>query len=367
MAKLFGREYTKDELLRKVGDIQQLGGVHQVVLHDGNTAGSRAVEFRTGTGLAFTALAERSLDIVAASYQGASLCWRSPCGEVHPAYFEPQCLGWLRTFPGGLLITCGMTWFGAPHEDPQGGVEAHTGLGLHGRITHTPAKNLYVDAAWEGDEYVMWAQGKMRETMVFGPNLLLQRKVWTRLGENRIWIDDVVTNEAFRAQEHMFMYHCNFGFPLVDNEGEYLFASDEVIPRNELAAEHMDDWRIFGPPDPEQEELVYYHRLRAQDDGTTYVAFVNRMFNGGEGLGVYLRFNLNQMPWLCQWKMPGAQTYVTGIEPATGHGDGRPNERASGRMITLEPGEQRSYKLEIGVLTDQREIGEMEDRIAALG
>jgi len=366
MAKLFGREYTKQELLQKVGSVAQLGGVRQVTLAEGNTAGSRAVEFRTGTGLCFTALAERALDITSAEYRGASLCWRSPCGDVHPSYFEPQGLGWLRTFPGGLLITCGMTWFGAPHQDPKGGVETHSDLGLHGRITHIPAQNLYVDGTWEGDEYVMWAQAKMRETMVFGPNLLLERKVSTRLGENRIWIDDVVTNEAFTEQEHMFMYHCNLGFPVVDEGGQYLFPSQEVLPRTELAADHIADWQRFAQPNPAQEELVYYHRLRAQADGTTYVAFVNRNFNNGEGLGVYLRFNLNQMPWLCQWKMPGAQTYVTGIEPATGHGDGRPNERKSGRMITIGPGEQRNYNLEIGVLVGHGEIGQIEDRIAAI-
>ena len=111
---------------------------------------------------------------------------------------------------------------------------------------------------------------------------------------------------------------------------------------------------------------MYYHKLRAEADGTTYAAFINRGFNGGEGIGAYVRFNLNELPWLCQWKMPGAQTYVTGIEPASGQGEGRPNERASGRMISIAPGDQRSYSLEIGVLVGEREIGEMEELIAGL-
>jgi len=366
MPKLFGQQYTRDELIRKVGNIAQLGGVRQITLSDGKARASRAVEFHTGTGLHFTAVADRALDICSATYRGASLCWHAPSGVVHPAYFEPQGLGWLRSFFGGLLVTCGMTWIGAPHEDPDAGVEAHSGLGLHGRITHIPAENLYADGAWEGDEYTMWAQGKMRETMIFGPNLLLERRVWTRLGENRIWLDDEVTNEGFTEQEHMLMYHCNMGFPVADEHSEYLFASAEVIPRTELATEHLEQWGRFAAPDPQQEELVYYHRLRGQPDGTTYVALVNRAFDGGQGLGVYLKFNLHQMPWLCQWKMPGAQTYVTGIEPATGQGDGRPRERESGRMITIAPQQSRSYNLEIGVLTNQAEIGEIEDIIANL-
>ncbi len=366
MPKLFGQQYSRDELLRKVGRVNQLGGVRQVILADGKASASRAVEFRTGTGLCFTAVADRALDICSATYRGASLCWEAPCGVVHPAYYEPEGLGWLRSFFGGLLVTCGITWIGAPHDDPAAGVEAHSGLGLHGRITHIPAENLYVDGAWEGDEYTMWAQGKMRETMLFGPNLLLERKVWTRLGENRIWIDDEVTNEGFREQEHMLMYHCNIGFPVADEHSEYLFASEEVIPCTEIANEHIGQWDQFAAPNPQQEELCYYHRLRGNPHGTTYVAFVNREFNSGEGLGVYLKFNIEQMPWLTQWKMPGEQAYVTGIEPATGQGGGRPAERKSGRMITIAPQQSRDYNLEIGVLTNQTEIGEIEDIISNL-
>ena len=221
MPRLFERDYTRDELLGKVGNIDQIGGVRQVRLAEGKSAGSRAVEFRTGTGLCFTALAERALDICSAEYRGDSLCWRAPVGDMHPSYFEPQGLGWLRSFFGGLVVTCGMNWFGAPHDDPDGGVEAHSGLGLHGRVSHIPVTNLYADGAWEGDEYVMWAQGKAREAMLFGPNLLLERRVSARLGENRIWIDDLVTNEGFQEAENMMMYHCNLGFPVVDEGGEY--------------------------------------------------------------------------------------------------------------------------------------------------
>ena len=162
------------------------------------------------------------------------------------------------------------------------------------------------------------------------------------------------------------MYHCNMGFPVADEHSEYLFASEEVIPSTEIANEYIGQWDQFAAPNPEQEELCYYHRLRGNPDGTTYVAFVNRKFNAAQGLGIYFKFNLEQMPWLLQWKMPGAQSYVTGIEPATGQGGDRPAERESGRMITIAPQQSRNYNLEIGVLTNQAEIGEIEDIISSL-
>jgi hypothetical protein len=390
MAKLFGREYRREELLQRVGNLDQVAGARLIHLADGNEDDALAVLFRTGSGLSFIANANRGLDIVAAEWRGASLCWRSPTGDVNAAYFEPLGLGWLRTFYGGLLTTCGATYCGSPVEDPEtieggprvtlkcrggctegeGGCELEwspTGsLGLHGRFSHTPAKNLYVDGRWEGDEYVFWAQGKIREAMVFGPNVVVERCLRTAVGANSLQVRDVVTNEGWEPQEHMFLYHINLGFPVVDEGGEYVFASAEVIPRTELAAQHLDSWHQFPAPIPHEKEWVYYHRCRASADGTTYAAFVNRRFNDGQGIGVYVKYNVHQFPWLVQWKMPAQGHYVTGLEPATNLVDGRVRERQEGRLIVLEPQESREYEVEIGVLTNQAEIDAMVELIRNL-
>ncbi|MBP5738847.1 MAG: DUF4432 domain-containing protein, partial [Abditibacteriota bacterium] len=66
MPVLFGKHYTKDELLAHVGDISQIGGVKEVRYEGGAADGEKAVEFATGTGLVFTAVASRGLDITAA-------------------------------------------------------------------------------------------------------------------------------------------------------------------------------------------------------------------------------------------------------------------------------------------------------------
>jgi hypothetical protein len=51
------------------------------------------------------------------------------------------------------------------------------------------------------------------------------------------------------------------------------------------------------------------------------------------------------------------------MEPATNRADGRSLERREGRLILLEPGESRFYNIEIGVLSDQDEIGEFVEQI----
>ena len=134
MIKLYGREYNRKKLLRHVGDISQIAGVKYYELSDGMQKGVSAVDFRTGSGFNFTVLPSRGMDISYAEYKGIPLSYRSWTGDVAPEFFEPEGLGWLRGFYGGLLTTCGLTYVGEPCKD---GEEE---LGLHGRVSYIPAK-----------------------------------------------------------------------------------------------------------------------------------------------------------------------------------------------------------------------------------
>ena len=56
MVQLFGQSWSRAELLERVGDISQLGGVRLVTFADGPEAGVLAADVRTGSGLNFTVL-----------------------------------------------------------------------------------------------------------------------------------------------------------------------------------------------------------------------------------------------------------------------------------------------------------------------
>jgi hypothetical protein len=365
MPHLFGRDYTRAELLPKIGRLEQIGGVTPLTLAEGREDGVRCFQMRTGTGLSVTVATDRALDIVAADWQGRSLCWQSAGAAAHPSFYEPAGLGWLRTFPGGLLATCGLTWYGAPHDDPEAGVEGPS-LGLHGRIANTPAKQVSYGGRWEGDDYVMWVEGVVDEWILFGAHLEMRRRIWARLGENKLYLRDVITNRGYLPQEHMIMYHVNLGFPLLDEGARYVFPSRQVFPRSPFALQHAPEWDRFGPPQPGLEEMVYYHELAGDAQGQTCVALVNRETDSGQPLGLAMRYNLSVLPVLCQWRMPGAGNYVTGVEPGTNFGDGRPRERAAGRMISLAPDEARTYDLEFDLLTSLGEIEAVEREVTSL-
>ena len=346
MAKLWGKDYSRTELMKRVGDISQIGGVRMSELADGKERGVRVADFNTGSGLEFTVAIDRSMDITAASYKSQSLAWRSACGTVAPAFYEPQGLGWLRGYPGGLVVTCGLTHLGSPCVDK--GEE----LGLHGRISYIPASNVLADGVWNGDEYDMWVQGRMRETAVFGPDIEMRRTISARLGEPRLVINDTVTNLGHERKEHMILYHCNMGFPLVDEGSKLVAPISNCKPRDAEAEVEGNLFDTFTAPIAGFAERVYYIDMAEDDDGFVTAGMINRK----HGLGVYMKYRKRELPRFIEWKMMGEGIYVVGMEPANCLVEGRDKERERGTLQFLEPGESREYHLEFGVLSSNVEI-----------
>ena len=162
---------------------------------------------------------------------------------------------------------------------------------------------------------------------------------------------------------HMLLYHCNLGFPLLDTHSQLVANSKCVTPRDEEAATGLPQWASFEPPSAGYREQVFYHDLVADSNGEVRVALLNRTLDGG--LGVYLKYHQQTLPYLVQWKQMGFGTYVLGLEPANCHVEGRVSERASGRLQHLQPGESRDYRLEIGVLDGAAEIDAFVKKVLA--
>lgn len=361
MTQLNGSKVTRQELLRRVGSVDQVGGVRVGEFIDGVGRGVRTAHMRTGGGLDATVLIERGMDIYDADFQGTALAWLSSTGPVHPGRYEEEGAGWLRGFGGGLMVTCGLTYMGAPNVDE--GIP----LGLHGRASYAPASHVNYGGNWKDDEYVMFLEGEMRETAVFGENVVLKRRIEAKLGENKISVFDTVTNEGFQRTPLMLLYHINTGYPLVD-EGSCLIApSRKVMPRDEEARRGLDKHDGFSAPVPGYQEQVFSHEMAADSDGYVTAGMVNRALNGGQGLALYVRYRRRELPWFNEWKMMGEGLYTVGIEPATTHTLGRAAARADGSLQFLMPGEERQYYLELGTLNSAAGIAQLEKRARELG
>jgi hypothetical protein len=291
------------------------------------------------------------MDIGPADYAGRPLAWVSPTGPAHPAYFEAQGWGFLRTFHGGLLTGCGLTYVGHPS------VDGEEELGLHGRLSHIPAAHVSYGGRWEGDEYVMWVEGQMRETAVFGPNLVLSRRISTRLGGRQLVVEDLVINEGWESTPNQMLYHCNFGFPVVSADTELLFQTEQTSSRD--ISRGTEDFDRFQDPTAGYSEHVLDHIPRPDETGYARAALVNRALD----FGAFIKFRVAELPRLLQWKMMGEGVYVVGLEPTNCGVEGRAKDRERGLLRTLEPGEQVAYRLEIGVLPDAMAIQDCEKEV----
>jgi hypothetical protein len=284
-----------------------------------------------GGGLEFDVHPDRALDIGAATINGMPLAWLSSTGITRPDAYEPDGRGWLRTFGGGLVTTCGLDSFGPPADDEDGVA------GMHGRIGHIPARVTEVGVA---DELITVA-GEVRQTGVFQENLLLRRRITSRVGSAALRIEDTVTNEGERSHPHMVLYHVNLGWPLLDAGTVVDIPAASVTPRDADAAEGFEHRAEIGEPVAGTREQVYIHV--AGDD------HVARVTNEARGLRATLRYS-DTLPAIFQWKLTATKHYVLGLEPAnTAQIQGRAAARAAGELPRLEAGESRSYAIEIEV------------------
>jgi len=341
---LLGEQLSRAEVLDRVGDVGQLGGAEPAVLTDGTSAGVRVIQVRSAGGLSFTVIADRALDIGTADYCGVPLAWRSPVGVAHPAFTPGTDRGWLDTFGGGLVTTCGLATVGQPSQD---GADR---LGLHGRISSVPAGSVRSGGGWVGDEYVVTVSGRVREASALGAVLQLERRITTRVGQPTLRVDDIVTNVGRTRTPHMFRYHCNLGYPLLSSETTADLKTQSVEARDTFqdrpSTQSTEDLTRFTGPTEGADESV--HTVTPSGTGAwAQAVMTNPRLLGG--MSLTLRWTRRTLPWLVVWKQLAAGTYVTALEPSTGHDEGRRAERARGTPLDLKPNEQRRYALEITV------------------
>jgi hypothetical protein len=364
MPELFGTRYARAELLRRVGRLDQVAGVRLVTLDDGIERGVRVLEFRTGAGFAFDVIVDRAFDVGRCELGGTPLHWQSNAGIVGPWYYEPDEWGWFRAWGGGMVVTCGLDHTLVPGEDTaaqfnQPHIRATVKYGLHGRIGGLPARLIGYGERWEGDECVLWAEGEVRQSAVFGEQLVLRRRIEARVGATTFSIHDLVENDGHTRTSHMFLYHCNVGFPVVDEGSELLVPSRETTTDYGVS---VDGYQRLSAPVPDATEACFEHDLVAEPEGTVPVAVVNRTL----GLGVYQLFRLDQLPHHTVWRMMGEGTYALAMEPSTNRDAGRWDATRRGELAWLEPGEIRRYDLEIGALRGAAAIGDFAARVSRL-
>ncbi len=370
MVQLYGRSLSRRDLSAHAGMLSQFAGVRLMTLGDGVERGIRMLEFRTGTGLRFTVLVDRAMDIADCDYRGAAIGWHSPTGFRHPGLHEYEGeggLGWLRSF-SGLMVTCGLDHILFMEEEAGGhyvyGPRGQMRHSLHGRIGTIPARLTGYGERWDGDDCVLWCEGVVQQSAVFGEDLHLIRRIEARVGSNEIVLRDRVVNHGFYPTPHMYCYHINVGHPVLADGARYLAPVAETV-----WAAHAADYRRqavgyrrLPGPQVSFHEQVWQHRMAADGRGKVPVALVNDAL----GLGFEVEVDRAEFPCQYQWQNFQAGQYAMGIEPSTNHVRGKAFARERGELIVLEHGQERGYTSIFRILDGAEAIAATAARIAAI-
>lgn len=335
------------QILNKVGNHHQIGGIETSIIDNGKAKGVRIAWINTGAGLRYKVVLDRAMDIADAHFNQHNLSWISHVGIASSAKTGIYKDNWLEKFGGGLLTTCGLSHVGASEEDEYGQ------RGLHGDIGYEPAEIITIKQPNLLEEKsIMSITGITKETSSFGKHLELRRTIYSILGEAAIYIEDEVTNVSYSKIPHMFMYHCNFGWPLID-EGTLIDWEGNWEPRGTSSDSYIfnnnNNFKNCLPPVEESNEFngeaCVFVDIKPNEKGICKTSIINHKLN----LMVEISFNKKELPWFTNWLHFKKGEYVVGLEPGTNPPIGQAKARKDNSLIFLKPHETRKYNIKITV------------------
>ena len=313
--------------------------------------GMRIIEVYNSSGLTFTLLPDRGLDIWTAHYHGIPLTWISQGAPHPPDHGSP----WLRQFNGGLLTTCGLQHAGPAQVDDQTGEER----GVHGNYTRLRAEILRSEGRWDGDVYTLDLKGQVGEACLFGEQFRLERTYRITLGVPGFEMVDVVSNLSDAPAPFMLLYHFNVGYPLVRQGARLDVPASATFPRDETARHGYESWERYDAAQTGYAEQVFYHHV-LQSDGVAKVLLSN------DDMGLLFAWDTRNAPYLTQWKNLRRGIYVCGIEPGNCVPEGQNTARSEGRLVTLRPGEAQTFTSRLNILDGLDAIVQGAEKIETL-
>lgn len=344
----------KSRLLRYTGSMQQVMNVRPVTYDEGRAGGMKAYEVTNGP-LKFTVMADKCLDIADVSFFGHNISFLSKPGLMGRNHYDTNGQEAQRSIMGGMLFTCGLENICAPCQ-----VDGRD-YPMHGRIRTTPAEHAGADARWEGDDYTVTLSGEMREAELFGENLVLRRKITTQYGQNRICIEDEITNEGFRTEPMMLLYHMNVGYPFLCEDAEIMIPTRKVTPRDETAALNAANWNKMEAPKDQEPEYVFLHEMAADQEGNTFAAIINEQL----GIGLKIEYNTKELPYFMQWKSIASGDYVVGLEPANSSVYGKPYHIREHSLHQMEPLAVERKRIALTFLAGEQ-LGQVKEELETL-
>lgn len=298
----------------RISNFAQVASIRRYEMTEGAERGLRVLDCDNGR-LRFLLNESKALDVMQLWHRGQNVSFLSKNA------FTAREVPFSGRFEGGMLYTCGLDSVGA-----------REGFELHGSHHNTPARVTRAEVNEKG----ILIEAEVRETELFGKDLLFRRRVFSAVGSETLEITDTLENCGTRAEDYCLLYHVNVGYPMLDEGAELIDDAEEIIPRTPWAAAHLAERIKMGAPVDNEEEMCYFLRLK-----TPRVTLKNATL----GKRFTLEWSQDTLPNFVEWKSMASGDYALGLEPSTTELD----ERFS--FATIEKGEKRLFSLKLSVQT----------------
>ncbi len=329
-------------------------------LKTGSTAGMVCLTIDTG-GVIAAILPDRGMGLWKCWSSDVEFGWQSPVtGPVHPSLVpvhDASGIGWLEGFDE-LLVRCGLHSNGAPEFAENGTLR----FPLHGRIANLPAHRL--DVQIDVENGILDVIGVISESRFLVYSLELQTRYRFRVGSPVVEVIDTVTNRSSQPSSMQMLYHINVGQPVLQSGSTVHAAYRTLSPRDARAAESTQQWNRCEGPSSGYREQVYFLDPLADEQ-----SWSEAMLSSSDGtFGFAVHFDTRTLPFMSVWKNTAAveDGYVVGLEPATGFPNTRSFEERNGRVVALQGGESKTFRLKLQPLTTANAVTQSRSRIETL-
>lgn len=343
------------KLMKYCGSLQQMVYARPIVYKEGRAEHMNAIEAKCGD-IFFHSAADKALDITDFSYKGMNMTFLAKPGLEGRNQYDTNGEEALRSIMGGLFFTCGLENICAPCT-----VDGKD-YPMHGRMRTTPAEHVCTDVITEGETCKLVISGEMREAELFGENMVLRRRIESVLGENSITVTDEIENQAFRPEPLMLLYHCNVGYPFLNENCELYVPSKKVVGREEFSEKHVERWNKLETPIDNECEYVFIHDMQSDDKLDTMVLVANHELN----IGLTIEFNQKNLPYFMEWKSMASGDYVLGLEPSNSSVYGKLHHIENNTVHYLEPFEKETNVLKFSVIAGKDKIDAAIEKINAI-
>ena len=270
----------------KISNLQQIASVRRYQLKGGREDGINVIDCDNGK-IRFLLNESKALDMMQLYHEGQNVSFLSKNA------FTLEQSNFLNRFEGGMIYTCGIDSLGR-----------REGFEMHGTLHNQKAEVVRAECSEDG----ITVEAIIRNTELFGKNLVFKRKVFCEIGASEVTVSDTLINEGFTEQEYCLLYHVNLGYPMLDEGCKIEANIKAAAPANAVAEQNKQFMLEIEKAQPAKQENCYYLTLEEPK-----VSLINSKIKKK----FTIEYSKKTLPYFLQWKSMASGDYALGLEPCT--------------------------------------------------